>query len=422
MRKLFHVAIYDLRIFLGIPANLLFLLVVPIALTFVIGLANSGGGGGPTQIRVDVLDWDETALSAQFLDSVRAANTSLVLCPMDNDADDFCQIGDRSEFDAEWGVERVRNGDSLAFIQIPEGFESQIQAFEPVRIIYTSDENLTAPGFIRQAVDAALLRVNGAVVASRVGGNVLAESNLPDVDEAAIGMFEGAVYERAVSIWADNPIGVDYQLTTQTESEDSANTGLSAGLSQSVPGMGAMFVMFTVFGGMTTLVIERQQWTLPRLVMMPISRAQLLGGKILSRFLLGLLQFGVVFAFGLIMRVNFGNDPIAVILVIVAYTLAITALSFAVGNRVENEAQASGLSLLLSLVLASLGGAWWPLEVVPEAMRIVGHVSPVAWAMDGFSELVYRGGGLLDVLPFVLVLFVMSAVFFVYGVARFRYE
>jgi ABC-2 type transport system permease protein len=155
---------------------------------------------------------------------------------------------------------------------------------------------------------------------------------------------------------------------------------------------------------------------------MPVSRRTLLAGKILARFCLGLLQFLVVFAVGALLRMNFGQDPLALLLLVIAYTLSVTALSFAIGPGLKNPAQASGLTLLLTLTLAPLGGAWWPMDISPKFMQIVGHVSPVAWAMDGFTALTYEGAHLADVLVPLAVLLGMTVLAFVIAIPRFRYQ
>ena len=150
----------------------------------------------------------------------------------------------------------------------------------------------------------------------------------------------------------------------------------------------------TIFGGMAALVVERQQWTLQRLAVMPVSRRTLLVGKILARFSLGLLQFLVVFAVGALLKMNFGKDPLALLLLVILYSLSITAFAFAIGSGLKNPAQASMLGLLLTLTLSPLGGAWWPMDISPRFLQIIGHVSPVAWAMDGFTALTYNGAHL----------------------------
>lgn len=117
-------------------------------------------------------------------------------------------------------------------------------------------------------------------------------------------------------------------------------------------------------------------------------------------------------------------DNLRVVLMVLAivYTLSVTALSFAIGPGLKNPAQASGLTLLLTLTLAPLGGAWWPMDVSPRFMQIVGNVSPVAWAMDGFTALTYEGAHLVDVWVPLAVLLGMAVVAFVIAIPRLRYQ
>ena len=76
---------------------------------------------------------------------------------------------------------------------------------------------------------------------------------------------------------------------------------------------------------------------------------------------------------------------------------------------VVSATQATGVTLFLTLTLAPLGGAWWSLEIVPAWMRTVGHISPVAWAMDGFRSLMFESGGVATVAVPILVLLGMTA-------------
>ena len=410
--KVLQIAINDLRLFMVNRGNLVGLLAIPVGMTIILGIFIPSGR--PSQIRVDLIDHDGGEVSAQFLQSLRQANSSIVLCPLENDPEDFCQMEDAPTLGREQALERVREGDSLALIEIPAGFSEQVQAFEPVQIRYVSLESFSAPSYIRQAVEAALTRVNGAVIASRIGAAVLPGSI---ADEG----YPQRVYARAAELWDESPARVDFVLSAGEAVDPSSSPDLG-GFGQSVPGMGSMFALFTVLGGMGTLVGEKKQWTLQRLATMPVSRAQLLGGKILSRFSLGALQYGVVFAIGIVTGINFGRDLVALVLVILTFTLTCTALSFALGSFLKNEQQAAGMTNLLGLTLAPLGGAWWPLELVPDFMRTVGHVSPVAWAMDSYTSLMFRNGNLQDVLVPLLVLAGMSAALFAFGIGRFRYE
>ena len=194
------------------------------------------------------------------------------------------------------------------------------------------------------------------------------------------------------------------------------------GFNQSAPGMGSLYVMFTVLGGMAVLLRERRQWTLQRLLALPLSRAQILGAKIGVYFSLGMIQYFIVFAVGAALGMDFGASPAAILAVMAAFVLCITALTFALAPWITSEGQARGFVLLLSLSLAPLGGAWWPLEIVPQFMQTIGHLSPVAWAMDAFQDLIWYNGGFPDVLPEIGVLLAAAAVLFAIGIRSFKYE
>jgi ABC-2 type transport system permease protein len=422
MRNAITIALNDLRIFFGSRGNLVGLVVIPGILTLAIGFFYPiGDGEGDTRLRVDIVDQDSSQLSNRFLDTLRQVNQRLVLCPMDNDVEDICEIGDEASredaFDVTWATARVEDGTALAAVVIPSGFGAQLEAAESLDVVYISDEDLTAPGYIRQAVQTAIQRVNGAVVAARVGTQVAEDLQVITTVGTEADALAHGIYDRAAALWDQDLTAVDFEQTAEDDSENGNVTGFS----QSVPGMGTMYVMFMVFGGMAALVGERKQWTLQRIISMPVSRSQLLGGKILSRFVLGMIQYLIVFGIGALVGVQY-NDLLALLAVMVAFTLCATALSFAVGTRVDDEAQANSLSNLLVLTLAPLGGAWWPLIIVPVALRVVGHASPVAWAMDGFYALLFENGTFADVIVPVSVLLALATAFFAIGIWRFRYD
>jgi ABC-2 type transport system permease protein len=124
---------------------------------------------------------------------------------------------------------------------------------------------------------------------------------------------------------------------------------------------------------------------------------------------MGMIKYLVIFAVGLVVGLHFGNDLLGIVVVMASFALCMTALAFAISTLVKTEMQANSVQLLLAMTLAPLGGAWWPLDIVPEFMRTVGHVSPVAWAMDAFNKLLFAQGTLGDVLVPVGVLLALSA-------------
>jgi ABC-2 type transport system permease protein len=389
MQKIITIMLTDLRIFFADRGNLVGLLLIPAVLTIVLG-SFAGGGNGKLEIRV--IDNDQSELSTQFVSEIEAANPQFLVAYTES---------------REETLELLDDGRVNALLIIPEGFGEAVLTYAPIQLEFYSNEESTAPSAIQASFAAVIGRWNGAIVAERVGSAVAANINAE--------LESGAIYSRANAILAQEPVHYDYQMAASNEAS-------ASGFSQAVPGMGSMFVMFTVLGGLSALVKERQQWTMQRLVVLPISRAELLAGKILGFFVLGMLQYLVVMLIGAAFGMSFGKDILAFGLVAAAFALCATSLSLALATQIRTEGQASQLTTLLSLALASLGGAWWPLYIVPDFMKIVGHFSPVAWAMDGFQDLLFYGGSIVDVLPELGILLAISVVLFGIGIWGFKYE
>ena len=291
----------------------------------------------------------------------------------------------------------------------------------PITVTFRSASIFGVSEPAKEAVQAALSQVNAASVASQVGLSAIDRLEGQPLAGDQAQQMKSSLYQRALEMGQEKVVTVAFALSG-TSQAPSMGQSLQQGLGQSVRGMGTMFVLMTIFGGMAALIVERQQWTLQRLAVMPVSRGTLLAGKILARFCLGLLQFMVVLVVGALLGMNFGADPLALLLLVIVYTLSVTALSFAIGSGLKNPAQASGLSLLLALTLAPLGGAWWPMSITPRFLQIVGHVSPIAWAMDGFTALTYEGAHLADIWVSLVVLLGMTIVAFLIANPRFRYQ
>ena len=141
-----------------------------------------------------------------------------------------------------------------------------------------------------------------------------------------------------------------------------------------------------------------------------------------ARFVMGIIQYLVAFSVGFFLGVDFGSSPLGLAAVMAAFTLCMTAVTFLLATFVKTEEQSAGLINFIALTSAALGGAWWPLEIVPPAMRNIAYLTPVGWAMQGFNEIIFYRGGLSDVLLPVAVLIGATLVIFGIAVSRFKYE
>jgi len=421
MAKIWAIIQQDLRVFLKVRSNLISLLLTPVVMTIIVALVNSGTFNGTPVYRLDVIDRDGSPASAQFLAAIRASTPELILCPMDNTTKDICSLGKTGTLTESQALDRVANSTSRGLLEIPSGYGANLAALQDVTLTFRSSSNFGVSQATQQAVQAALAQVNAAAGASQIGLSAIDSLHSQPLANDQAQEVGNSLYQQALKLEKLQTVKVAYSLSG-TPGGGTISGQLQQGLGQSVPGMGMMFVLMNIFSGIAGLIVERQQWTLQRLAVMPVARSALLAGKILARFCLGLLQFLVVFIVGAILGMNFGKDPLALLLLVIVSCLAITALAFAVGSGMKNAAQASMLGLLLTLVLASIGGAWWPMDISPKYLQIIGHVSPVAWAMEGFTALTNNGATLVDIWVPLAVLAGMTVVLFLIAIPRFKYQ
>jgi ABC-2 type transport system permease protein len=194
-------------------------------------------------------------------------------------------------------------------------------------------------------------------------------------------------------------------------------------MEQSSPGFAVMFVMLAAASTAATLVVERQNGTLARLMTTPTSRASILGGKIAGIYLQGLVQMGILIGVGqTLLGVNWGQSPTALATVVATYLFAVTGLGVMLAAIIRTEAQASTLFPVVTIIPSMLGGAWWPIEIEPSYMQGLAYAVPQGWAMTGFVNIITRGFGLAEVIPQALALLAFGVAFFAIGILLFRFE
>ena len=122
------------------------------------------------------------------------------------------------------------------------------------------------------------------------------------------------------------------------------------------------------------------------------------------------------------LSVPYGNDPLALAVMLISFGLAGTAFGIMLGTFSRTMSQAGGLSILFAMLFAALGGCWWPLEITPPIYQTLVKVLPSTWAMLGLTDIIVYGKGLSDVWLNAVVLLVFAAIYFVIGVRRMRLD
>jgi len=377
---------------------LIFTLLMPIIFTVALGAALSGLGTDdtPPVWRLLAADEDRSPQSAAFLKQLEADPAlEVVAAPA-------------GELRA-----RLEAGAAPAALHIPAGFGHALLNGQPVELrLYRSAQNLMDAQVAFAAVEAAAARTEAALDTAEIGLQTVASLGLPAPDAAQ-------ALAQADALWnASPPLEVRARAVTRLQGSQ-----IPIGAAQSSPGMLVMYVLFLTFAGGTSLLMERERGTLRRLLVMPLRKSTLIGGKLLGIFLSALLQMGLMVVFGaLAMDVHWGQAPAALTVMLLAYGFASTALGLMVAALARTSAQADGLSTVTVMALSALGGAWWPIEIVPPWMQRLAHALPTYWGMQGFQDIIVRGLGLAEILPAAGILLAFGLGFLAVGLWRFRWE
>lgn len=391
----FHIiAAKDLKVVLRDQNALLMMFLVPMLIISVSGLALGGNFEQNIRINVLVVDLDNDEVSrglVEFLEEIDILDVDM----------------ESNEFAAR---DRVKEQEYGRLIIIPMGFTEHVMTGQDTELlIIVSPTEESSNTVLEKIVEGYASRISTNVVvvktASAYGIPAHTEEQILEIVDTA---------EQFVQ---PPPVDVVIESTTSNRVEYSAFT-------QYVPGFAVMFLMFTTVQiGSISLIKEHEAGTLRRLVTAPISKAEIIGGKIASTFIRGFVQLTVLMYFGhVVFDLDLGSDILALFVLIAAITMASTGLGVLVAVMVKTTDQADSLSLLLVMIMSAVGGSWWPLSVEPQFMQDMAHFTITAWAMDGFYDLLYFDLGLAGILEEVKWLVLMMIIFFGIAIRRFKFE
>lgn len=418
MRIMLTIALNTIQVNLKDSSTYLLSFVMPIAMMVILALALNFD----TTLRLDVVNEDisasgqPSALSEEFIQQLRdvagSTDTVIVCVYGADDNPDDCDLDENATF-GDVGKDRLEETTSAAAVIIPASFGESVGNGQPATVTYQSDEGLNAATVTRNTVQTAIGHLSGSIaIANATVETAQAQFDAYEDETEQAEAFQ-SIAEDARQRLADPPAVVTSEASTERA---------AFGANQSVPGIATMFILISLLNLSAILIYERQHGTLQRLYILPTPKYNIVLGKVSGSFLFGLIQFAIFVVVGVLLDVNWGDNYVAIALVAVSFCMVATALGFLLSTFVKTADQAAGISVMMSLTLAPLGGAWWPLEIVPDFMRTIGHISPIAWAMDAFTEIIYEDGGVMDVLPMVGVMIAMAVVVMTIAVWRFKYE
>ena len=379
MRAVRAIAGVELRRFLRDRSNIFFVFIFPLLLVLVIGVQFGGEddgrvsvAGGRSTLRtalVEALEADGVAVTSAGAGTVREQVargrtdvgvflTDAATAAYDAGAGLEIEVLTGSQQGAQATTERVRTAAARVV-----GERGQVAA-------------LTAQGISPQRAAAALTAASGTLTPPRLV--------VVDVDEVAqefegLGRFDqGAMAETL------------------------------------------LFVFLVSLAGSATLIQARRLGVLRRTLAAPVSAGQAILGQVMGRFAIAGFQGAyIMVATATLFGVSWGSVWLALV-VLAAFSMVAAGAAMLIGSLLDNDGAASSAGVGVGLVLAALGGCMLPLELFPDTLQTVAHLTPHAWAYEALAEVQRHGAGIGDIAPQLAVLAAMAGGLLVLGTRALR--
>jgi ABC-2 type transport system permease protein len=359
MRRALAIAAKDLRLRIRDRSAFIIGFLVPFGLAGILSLTLSDvDDEGEFSATFTVVDLDGGHLAAGFEQQIRSL--------------DFVEFREAATLrDAEV---LAREGDVDAAFVIPAGFSDSATAGEGGQIRVISDPRSEVGGLIARSIarsfasdlDAVTLSVATAIA-----------TGAPPGEAAALAERAGAT-----------PVPATLDRSTAESQLLSSTTFFAIG-------MAVFFVFFTVEFGVRSLLDEREQGTLARLLVAPVRPAWILGGKVVAGFAVGLVSMAaLILASTVFLDADWG-PPLGVVLLVLFGVAAAVGLTALVATLAKTPQQAAGYTSLVAVVLGLFGGTFFPISQA-SFLGSFSLIAPQAWMMRGFQDLA-AGGGVGDI-------------------------
>jgi len=401
----------DLRLLLRDPRAMVVLLAMPLIFILVLGMSlGEGFGQKPDdRLRISIVDLDKP-----FYDEVTKKDITWSKTVMQ----DLAQTaGIRVEVipslaEAE---ELVSSSQRAAVLVFGPKFSEQVTLSS---FLKGGVNPLFRDGVDINALDARMLvdqtQLTAASIIEQVGQVTLLRTVLPWMIGRAferIGQQMGKFVGNALQSMFPNYdlTGTTWQALTRAEARtdqradisvygSAKGTGIIGRGAQRyqtlVPSYTVMFAYFLVLTVGWLFVAERRQGTLKRLRAAPLSRSEILLGKLLPCFLLSLAQGIFLLVAGkLVFGMSWGDHPLWLLLVVFTTSLSAMGLALLVASVAKSEAQVAIYGTLLVLVLAGISGCLMgDRDLMPENMKQFSLITPQAWALVAYKQLLANTG------------------------------
>jgi len=383
--KVLEIAATSIRRLFRDRTNIFFVFILPMLLILILGAAF----GGSYDPRIGVVSADTGELGKDLKERIAAAEGMAV----------------RDVADRATAILMVERGQLEAAVILPKGYDTTLRdgGTAAVEFVVRSDASAQA---LRNTVDAAVTE-QGAILRAAAFAQAQGAGDFT-TELAKAGEMVTTV--KGVQV-EESTLGEPFVFNQLGRFQLGAYTQL------------LLFVFLTSMTSSTALIQSRQLGVSRRMLSTPTPVSTILAGEALGRFAVALLQ-GLLIILGtwLFFGVDWG-DPLGASAVFLLFSLGAAGVGMLMGATFANDQQAGGVGVMLGIGLGALGGCMVPLAIMKifsPTLWTVAHITPHAWGIEAYEELILRNGTIGDIALELAVLAGFAAVVFALGAWRLR--
>lgn len=392
--RILSIAFKDLLITLKDRKALALILLMPIALIFVLGMGLSSmfkqNGVEIKKFDVAFVNRDNGEIADHFKEFMESEEIKKMIA--------------LKEIDENEAMKMVKKGDLAALIVLPMNFSDNIKKGLDTKIEIYEDPGSPMRGKIVESLIKSFAGLTSSIQSSvEAVDPVFKQYNL-----------DGSMILPYVMKSLENTSDVEFnQRNLEKSNSLSAMEYYSAA-------MLVMFILFVASVGTTSIIEERENKTLLRLMSTTLSKGTILAGKLLGLIFLGIFDVSALiiftrFAYG----VNWGSSPSGLILLSLSMIFAASGFAMFIATIFKTSKSVFAVSPAVIMVMSALGGSMFPILAMPPVLQTISKVTLNNWALRGYLSLM-MDGTVNSVTTPVIVLFAIGAVFLTVGISRLR--
>ncbi|MCH6255567.1 ABC transporter permease [Puniceicoccaceae bacterium K14] len=442
----------DISLFLKDKVSIVLTFIIPSILIFIVGniFGDAGKNSGPNSgIRIAILDHVDSTASQRLIESLKAEKgLRLVLDAPGPESTRIPLTEERIRSDIE------NNKYRFALI-IPEDATSQLRLGIRVKILdnpVNQIEHQIVQGLLQKTLftNLPLLLVDQLGEQIQLEDNTINYSdyvedmavlvneyfNVPEEEIRETMSFE-YLKQQGEKLLAQS-LSTEPNVASDVNDEEGGESPLneiiqierdqvvgkevkSPQVTRTIGGYSIMFLLFAVTASANSLFEEKRSGIFNRLLSTPVQRTHILWSKFIFNTLLGLVQITSLYIAGhLMFGVDIASNFINLLIISVCAAAACTSFGMLLAAVSKTQGQAQGLATFIIMMMSSMGGAWWPVAIMPPFMQLLAKFTIVYWAVEGLTVTLWNGASFLQLLPYIGML--IGIAFVVTMISSWRFK